>query len=59
MEERSETGRDLTPEEQEKAELTERIEVDIAAKLKARKEARAKLWRLTLSGWHKILSWLS
>jgi hypothetical protein len=58
MEEKSEKGRDLTTEEQEKAELTERIEVDIAAKLKARKKARAMLWRLILSGWHKILSWL-
>lgn len=58
MEEKSEKGRDLTPEEQEKAELTERIKVDIAAKLKAREKARARLWRLILSGWHKILSWL-
>ena len=58
MEEKSEKGRDLTPEEQEKAELKERIKLDIAAKLKAREESRARLWRLILSGWHKILSWL-
>lgn len=58
MEEKSEKGRDLTPEEQEKAELTERIKVDIAAKQKAREKARARLWRLILRGWHKILFWL-
>ena len=58
MEEKSEKERNLTPEEQEKAELTERMKVDIAAKLKAREKARARSWRLILSGWHKILYWL-